>query len=55
MDKSHVGTERSILIDDRPHQGGVSKFRGTFIHFNSTWQNAFADLRTALRRIQSTG
>jgi len=48
MDKSHVGTEKSVLFDDRPHKGGVSNFRGKLIHFDSTWQNALSDLRETL-------
>lgn len=45
MDKSHVGTEKSVLIDDRPHKGGVSRFRGKFIHFNLNWDKALRDLQ----------
>lgn len=33
MDKSHVGTDRSVLIDDRPHKGGVEHFRGAVVKF----------------------
>ena len=48
MDKSHVGTEKSLLIDDRPHKGGVDRFRGTFIHFRDGWHQVFDDLRLVL-------
>jgi 5'(3')-deoxyribonucleotidase len=43
MDKSHIGTSRSILIDDRPHKGGVANFRGHFIHFTG-WSKALLDI-----------
>lgn len=35
QDKSLMGTVNSIIVDDRPHKGGVDKFRGTVIHFGS--------------------
>ena len=35
QNKSLVGTEKSILIDDRIHKGGVEQFRGTVIHFGA--------------------
>jgi 5'-nucleotidase len=35
QDKSLMGTVLSVIIDDRPHKGGVDKFRGTVIHFGS--------------------
>ena len=33
QNKSLVGTSRSILVDDRPHKGGVDRFRGTVVFF----------------------
>lgn len=50
MDKSHVGTSRSILIDDRPHKGGVERFRGHFIHFDQDWKKALADLSAVVSK-----
>jgi hypothetical protein len=45
MDKSHIGTNKSVLIDDRPHKGGVSRFRGKLIHFDKDWDKAMDDLQ----------
>lgn len=42
QDKSLVGTEKSVLIDDRPHKGNVEKFRGRLIHFGSEVQPGIA-------------
>lgn len=53
MDKSHVGTEKSILIDDRPHKGGVDRFRGTFIHFDRDWKKALQDLQVVLSNLHT--
>lgn len=33
-DKSVLGTENDFLVDDRPHKGNASKFKGTFILFD---------------------
>ena len=35
QDKSLVGTEKSVIVDDRPHKGNVENFRGEVIHFAS--------------------
>lgn len=35
QDKSLMGTENSIIVDDRPHKANVPKFRGTVMHFGS--------------------
>lgn len=32
-DKSLVGTANDLLLDDRPHKGNASLFRGTFVLF----------------------
>jgi hypothetical protein len=32
-DKSLLGTEDDFLLDDRPHKGNASMFRGTFVLF----------------------
>lgn len=34
-DKSLMGTENDILIDDRPYKANADKFRGTFILFDT--------------------
>jgi 5'(3')-deoxyribonucleotidase len=34
-DKSLLGTENDVLVDDRAHKGGCEHFRGTFINFGS--------------------
>ena len=33
-DKSLVGTDDDFLLDDRPHKGNASLFRGTFMLFD---------------------
>jgi hypothetical protein len=47
QDKSLLGTERSIIFDDRPHKANLKEFRGDIITFTS-WQQALADLEELL-------
>lgn len=35
-DKSMLGCENDILLDDRPHKANADKFRGTFVYFDTT-------------------
>lgn len=35
-DKSLMGTENDMLIDDRPYKANADKFRGTFVFFDTT-------------------
>lgn len=52
-DKSLLGTEHDVLIDDRPHKGNAQHFRGKFIHFGSdkfpTWTEVMLELRELIR------
>lgn len=51
MDKSHVGTERSFLLDDRPHKGGVENFRGHFVHFGAE-EHAISHWPLAIKKVE---
>lgn len=33
-DKSLLGSENDMLLDDRPHKANADKFRGTFVYFD---------------------
>lgn len=33
-DKSLLGSEKDMLLDDRPHKANADKFRGTFVYFD---------------------
>lgn len=35
-DKSVVGCDKDILLDDRPHKANADKFRGEFVFFDPT-------------------
>ena len=44
-DKSLLGSEGDLLIDDRPHKANADKFRGTFVYFDpqtphNSWHHA---------------
>jgi len=43
QDKSLLGTEKSIIIDDRPEKANLPNFRGDIIVFEH-WQQTLADL-----------
>lgn len=48
-DKSVLGGEQDFLIDDRPHKGNASKFKGTFIEFDvanaaNAWQDVLNEV-----------
>lgn len=36
-DKSLLGSENDMLLDDRPHKANADKFRGTFVYFDPMW------------------
>ncbi len=54
QDKSLLGTEKSVIIDDRPHKGNLAAFRGKVITFGSGpnkslhWNDAITDLQRIL-------
>lgn len=54
-DKSVLGGEQDFLIDDRPHKGNASKFKGTFIEFDvanaaNAWQDVLNAVETRIAR-----
>lgn len=55
-DKSLLGCARDMLIDDRPHKGNASHFRGKFLHFASPacpdWGSAIMQIREHLFKIR---
>lgn len=54
QDKSLLGTEFSVIIDDRPHKGNLPAFRGAIITFGTGsdkslhWDDAITELRKIL-------
>lgn len=55
-DKGQVGSERDVLIDDRPHKANCENFRGTFYHWvdNPDWDNFNKVLDGHLRNLNET-
>lgn len=50
-DKSVLGGPEDFLVDDRPHKGNASKFKGTFIEFDVTAPiHAWEDVKTAVEK-----
>jgi 5'(3')-deoxyribonucleotidase len=50
-DKSLLGDEHSVLIDDRPHKGNIAHFKGEFIHFGSAKYPGWLEVRARLEEI----
>lgn len=53
-DKSLLGSENDMLLDDRPHKANADKFRGTFVYFDpekaqQSWDNFFVKVAMKLR------
>lgn len=52
-DKSLLGTADDFLLDDRPHKGNASLFRGTFVLFDEehpfdSWEKFIAKVHSKL-------